>query len=252
MFQYNTLRKHLILKEYGRNIQEMVNNLMLVEDRLSRSQQAKNLVELMKIFLQPTVKDNLDVTHKVWDDLFIISDFKLDVDCPFEKPSAAIVNKRPSPLGYKYYNPIFRHYGRNIELLVKKITEITNPIEKDNAIIYLGRLMKNFYAQYNKDLVEDIVIKEQLERLSRGAISFDLDRIKTENLFESNTKVEKRNLNEGLSNLSGITKRSNNNNRNSKRPMGNGGGLNNNNNKSKSALMNGSSKPNNQNNRRRK
>lgn len=181
---YNTQRQQILLKEYGRNIQVMVDNLLLVEDRESRNKQTAQLVELMRQFVQPGAKDNTDVMHKIWDDVFIISNFKLDVDGPFEKPDAAIIQKKPSPLGYSYSQPKLKHYGKNIEYLVAKIALLEDATEKENAIIYVARLMKSFFAQYNKEVVEDEVIKEQLYRISGGKIKLDLEKTKAENLLD--------------------------------------------------------------------
>ena len=192
MIEYNTQRPGMALKEYGRNIHNMVKNLLEVEDKESRNEQAKNLVELMKQFIQPGLKENIDLAHKVWDDLFIISNFKLEVDSPFPKPDESVLTKRPDPIEYSYSHPVYRHYGKNIELLILQICALENEQEKDNAIIYIGRLMKNFYSQYNKEFVEDEVIKEQLERLSKGQIVLDLERIKNENLFDSIMPKERR------------------------------------------------------------
>jgi hypothetical protein len=181
---YNTQRQQILLKEYGRNVQVMVDNLLQVDDRESRSKQTAQLVELMRQFVQPGAKDNNDVTHKIWDDIFIISDFKLDVESPFPKPDAAIIHKKPAPLGYSYSQPKLKHYGKNIEFLVTKIATIEDASEKENATIYVARLMKSFFAQYNKEVVEDEVIKEQLYRISSGKIKLDLEKIKAENLLD--------------------------------------------------------------------
>ncbi len=191
---YNTQRQQILLKEYGRNIQVMVENLLQVEDRDNRTKQANQLVELMRQFVQPGAKDNNDVTHKIWDDIFIISNFQLDVDCPFPKPDATVINKKPAPLGYSYTQPKLKHYGKNIEFLVSKITELEDATEKENASIYVARLMKSFFAQYNKEVVEDEVIKEQLYRISAGKLVLDLEKIKSENLLDlaGNVRIDNR------------------------------------------------------------
>lgn len=182
--EYNTQRQQILLKEYGRNIQCMVENLIKIEDRTRRNEQVKGLVEVLKSLIQPGLKENIDIHHKVWDDIFIMSNFKLDVDSPFEIPNESIINKRPQKLQYSLQNPFFRHYGKNVELLAEQIEKIENTEEKDNAILYLSRLMKNFYLQYSKDHVEDYVIRDQLLRLSKGKLSFDLEKVKQENLLD--------------------------------------------------------------------
>lgn len=238
---YNTQRQQILLKEYGRNIQVMVENLLQVEDRDNRTKQAAQLVELMRQFVQPGAKDNNDVTHKIWDDIFIISNFTLDVDCPFPKPDAAVINKKPEPLGYSFSQPKLKHYGKNIEFLVGKIAELEDPAEKENASIYIARLMKSFFAQYNKEVVEDEVIKEQLYRISGGKLILDLEKIKSENLLDlagsvridnrSESIPTNRHRNNGRSNNNGRNDRSGGNGpRNNDRNGGNGNGPRNNNN----------------------
>lgn len=182
--EYNTQRKQILLKEYGRNIQVMVENLMQVADKESRNKQAAQLVDLMKQFVQPGVKENADLSHKLWDDLFIISDYQLEVDSPYPKPDAAVVNSKPEPIKYSFTQPKLKHYGKNIEYLVQKVLEIADEKQKEDATIYVARLMKMFFNQYNKEVVEDEVIKEQLLRISNGKIVLNLDRVKAENLLD--------------------------------------------------------------------
>lgn len=162
----------------------MVENLMKIEDRNRRNEQVKGLVEVLKSLIQPGLKENIDIHHKVWDDIFIMSNFKLDVDSPFEIPDASIINKRPQKLQYSQKSPFFRHYGKNVELLAEQIEKIDSDLEKENAVIYLSRLMKNFYLQYSKDHAEDYVIRDQLVRLSKGKLTFDLNKVKQENLLD--------------------------------------------------------------------
>ncbi|MFN0049986.1 MAG: DUF4290 domain-containing protein [Cytophagales bacterium] len=208
---YNTQRQQILLKEYGRNIQVMVDNLLLIDNIESRSKQTAQLVELMRQFVQPGAKDNNDVTHKIWDDIFIISDFKLEVESPFPKPDAAVIHKKPAPLGYSYSQPKLKHYGKNIEFLVNKITSIEDGSEKENATIYVARLMKSFFAQYNKEVVEDEVIKEQLYRISSGKIKLDLEKIKSENLLDlSGVRIDNRTENVAPSRHRNNNGRSNN------------------------------------------
>lgn len=220
LVDYNTQRPQIALKEYGRNIHTMVHNLTQIEDREKRTNQAKDLVELIKQFIQPGSKDNTDVTHKIWDDLFIISDFKLDVDCPFPIPDKSVLSKRPDKLGYDFSTPFYRHYGKNMELLVEQISQMPEGAEKEDGIIYVGRLMKTFFAQYNKDIAEDVVIKNQLEKLSKGKIVLDLEKIKSENLLDANTKFTDRRVGKGNDEIriEGAGKnRNNNRNRNRNR-----------------------------------
>lgn len=229
--QYNTVRQHIVLREYGRNVQTMIENLLQVEDKSRRTEQAKGVVEILKTFIQPGLKDNIDINHKVWDDIFIMSNFKLDVDSPFPKPDASVLSKKPEKLAYGTRTPYFKHYGKNVELLADQIMAMTNEEEKEQATIYLGRLMKNFYLQYSKDIVEDYVIKDQLERLTKGKLTFDIEKVKENNLLDLSSKDRRP---AAPQNGEFIEKRSNNNPRfNNNRNRNNSNNRNNNNNRRK-------------------
>ncbi|MDX2194982.1 MAG: DUF4290 domain-containing protein [Cytophagales bacterium] len=193
MHSYNTQQSHILLKEYGRNVQLMVKNLMAIEDSEKRKQQAALLVELMKMLIQPNAsKDvNIDINNKVWDDLYIISGFKLDVEGPFPKPDPKKIWAKPDKMRYAYAMPKLKHYGKNVEYLINKIKKMEPGEDKDNAVIYAGRLMKNFYQFYSKDTLDDKVIKEQLEFLSGKELTVDLDKVRNENLFETTAKDRK-------------------------------------------------------------
>ncbi|MDX2189048.1 MAG: DUF4290 domain-containing protein [Bacteroidota bacterium] len=215
---YNTEREFIQLREYGRNIHTMVQNLLAVEDREKRNLQALQLIEIMKQFIQPGIKDNIDLAQKVWDDLYIISNFNLDVDGPYPKPDASIINKRPESLKYSQSEPRLRHYGKNIEILVKQISLLEEGTEKENAIIYLARLMKHFYAQYNKEVLDDIVIKDQLELLSGRKLTLDMEKVKNENLLDAVPQGRRENIrNNDSVGLNNNPRRNNKNNRNRNR-----------------------------------
>jgi hypothetical protein len=188
MHSYNTQRPQIRLKEYGRNIHTMVQNLLQVQDRESRNQQAKGLVDLMKTYFGPGVRDTNDLMHKLWDDLFIMSDFELDVDSPFPKPDRSIIDKKPQRLGYNTNSVKMRHYGKNLELLAQQIADLAEGEEKEQAILYYARLLKTFYTQYNRENVDDEVIIKDLKSISQGKLQLDLEKARTENVFDSNGK----------------------------------------------------------------
>lgn len=190
MNDYNTTRPALILKEYGRNMQKLIEHIKTIEDKEKRSESAHILIELMKL-INPSVRDAQETSQKLWDDLYIMSDFDLDIDGPYPKPEREILNKKPDRLGYKTSEIRFKHYGRNIKLLIDKAIELKDPEEKDAAIIHIGRLMKSFQNTWNRDNVDDDTIVKNLKLMSRGELSIELDRVKSENLFESMVK-EKR------------------------------------------------------------
>lgn len=194
MYEYNSVRPQLILKEYGRNIQKMVGYLKGIEDKQKRTDTAHTLVELMKL-INPALKENPEYSQKVWDDLFIISDFDLDVDSPYPAPKREILNKKPQRLTYGQGQITYKHYGKNVELLIEKAKALNDPEEKEAAVIYIGRLMRSFYGAWNKEVVDESVIIKNIEQLSGKQLTIDVQKVKENNLFEPFHKERKSNKN---------------------------------------------------------
>lgn len=189
--EYNTSRPELVLKEYGRNIQKLVTYITGTKDEEKRKEFSYTLVELMKL-INPALKDGNELSQKLWDDLFIISDFKLEVDSPYPKPAPEVLARKPEKLNYNNHDLKYKHYGRNIELLVEKATEIKDEQEQRDAIIYLGRLMRSFYGIWNKEVVDEEIIVKHISELSRGKLKIDLQTVKDQNLFEPTYKERPR------------------------------------------------------------
>lgn len=185
-FDYNTSRDYLIQKEYGRNIQKLVKYVRNIEDRDERTSYAYTLVELMKQ-INPTMKESPEYNQKVWDDLYIISRFDLDVDGPYTMPEKESIGKRPQRMGYNNYAIKIKHYGRNVEILINKAIELEGA-EQEAAIAYVGKLMKSFQLIWNKDTVDDALILKNIEELSNGKLSLPIERIREEGLFDSSRK----------------------------------------------------------------
>ncbi len=168
--EYNTERPKLIIPEYGRHIQKMVDHAISLEDREERNKCAQSIIAVMGN-LNPHLRDVSDFQHKLWDQLFIISDFKLDVDSPFEKPSKEELMERPEPLNYPQNHPKYRFYGNNI----KRMIDVANGWEdgemKDGLVMTIANHMKKCFLSWNKDTVEDSVIFEHLFELSGGKIN---------------------------------------------------------------------------------
>ena len=181
--EYNTERDPLILKEYGRNVQKLVNFIKAESDKDKRSEYAQTLVELMRQ-ITPSNKELQENLQKMWDDLFIISDFDLDINGPFPPPERELINKRPPIMEHQKNRIKYLHYGRNIELLILEAMKKEDPEERDNAVIYVGKLMKSFYGSWNKEIIDDAVIVENIRTISGGELNIDLDRVREENLFE--------------------------------------------------------------------
>ena len=208
--EYNTSRPEVILKEYGRNVQKLVDYIRNIQDDEKRKEYSYTLVELMKL-INPALKDGNEFSQKLWDDLFIISDFKLEVDSPYPKPVIDVLSRKPAKLEYNNHKLKYKHYGRNIELLVSQATEIEDPKERKDAVIYLGRLMRSFYGIWNKEVVDESVIVQHITELSDGKLSIDLNEVKENNLFEPTYKERPRRSSGGNGKRRGGKRRKGNN-----------------------------------------
>ncbi len=212
MNDYNTGRPPLILKEYGRNMQMLVDHLRTIEDKEKRSEFAHLLIDLMKL-INPIARDSQESSQKLWDDLFIMSDFDMDINSPFPKPEREILNKKPERMGYQSTEIRFKHYGRNIQLLIKKAVELEDAEDKESAVIHIGRLMKSFQNTWNRDNVEDQTILKNIEKMSNNVLTIDIDRVKADNLFDSLIK-ERKDRNISSSSSSSSSRPANKNRRN--------------------------------------
>ncbi len=186
--EYNTERDSLTLREYGRNVQNLVKHIKTEEDKEKRNKYAALLVELMKMINPEFSKDAQEYTQKVWDDLFIISKFDLDVESPFPIPEDTILDRKPDRMRYQSNEIKFRHYGRNIEILIKNAIDLEDPKEKEGAIIAIGKLMKSFYLTWNRDNIEDEQVLKNIKQLSNNQLDIDIEKVKTYGLFDSTRK----------------------------------------------------------------
>ncbi|EOZ99529.1 hypothetical protein A33Q_0534 [Indibacter alkaliphilus LW1] len=173
------------LKEYGKNIQRLAIHISEIEDREKRTQSAYTLVELVKQ-LNPQMRAEND--QKIWDDLHIMSGFKLEVDGPYPKPEEDLLFRKPKIVGYPKGEIRFKHYGRNIEKLIEKAIEIKDDEEQETAIIYIGQLMRSFHSTWNRDNFDDRIILDDIKTLSKGKLHIDLEKVKEMGLFETNTR----------------------------------------------------------------
>jgi len=169
--EYNTGRNLLIMREYGRHIQKMIEYLLTLEDRETRQRNAYAVIELMG-FLNPHLKNVEDFRHKLWDHLFLISDFKLDVESPYPIPTRETLKARPKPLRYPKRYPKFAHLGKNLELVVNKALKEENPEKRQgfgNAVAYY---MKLAYSNWHKETVHDDAIQSELASITEGQLAF--------------------------------------------------------------------------------
>jgi hypothetical protein len=169
--EYNTTRNYLIMREYGRHIQKMIEYLLTIEDPEIRQRNAQIVIELMG-FLNPHLKNVEDFRHKLWDHLFLVSDFKLKVKSPYPIPTRETLKSKPEPLPYPKRHPKFSHLGKNLEIIIQKALKEENPEKKlgfANAVAYY---MKLAYNNWHKELVHDDAIQSELSNITDGQLEF--------------------------------------------------------------------------------
>jgi hypothetical protein len=169
--EYNTTRNELAMREYGRHIQKMIEHLLTIEDPERRQRNAQAVIELMG-FLNPHLKNVEDFRHKLWDHLFLISYFKLDVKSPYPIPTKETLKAKPKPLHYPKRYPKFSHLGKNLEVVINKALQEENPEKRlgfANAVAYY---MKLAYNNWHKEIVHDDAIQGELTNITDGQLTF--------------------------------------------------------------------------------
>lgn len=167
---YNTSREKLRMPEYGRNVLKMVEDLRKIEDRDKRNGQARAIIKVMEA-LNPSVHTQENFEHKLWDHLYIMAGFDLDVDVPYPCPAEEVFNTRPVPLPMKGTKIKATHYGRNIERVLDLIAAEPDGEVKNSLIRSLAIYMRQQYLIWNKDSVADETIFKDIERLSEGRLT---------------------------------------------------------------------------------
>ncbi len=168
--EYNSERPKLIIPEYGRHIQKMVDHAISIDDKEERNKVAKSIIAVMGN-LNPHLRDVLDFQHKLWDQLFIISDFKLDVDSPYTIPLREELQAHPPSLEYPQNFPKYRFYGNNIKRMVDVANSWEDGEMKEGLVLTIANHMKKCFLNWNKDTVEDDVIFNHLFELSEGKLN---------------------------------------------------------------------------------
>ena len=169
---YNYLRRRLMIPEYGRHIQEMVDSLLEIEERDERTRQAKAVIAVMGN-LNPLLRDTADFTHKLWDHLFIMSDFKLDVDSPYKLPTREDLEVKPERLEYPQSNISHKHYGKNIVRMLSRISHAEEPSQTYGELRNVARYMHSKSAEYNQEHPTTEMIANDIVTLSNGGIVMD-------------------------------------------------------------------------------
>lgn len=172
---YNTKMKQLVLPEYGRNIQNMVDYCMTIEDRAERTDCAYSIIATMGN-MNPQLRDLTEFKHLLWDHLAIISDFKLDIDYPYDVVKRESLTADPNRVEYSEPRQIkYRHYGKLIQGMIEKAVSLTDESEKRELSVYIANYMKKCYIMYNKDGVADQKIFDDLRDLSKGDIRLSVE-----------------------------------------------------------------------------
>lgn len=209
--EYNSERSHLIIPEYGRHLQKLIDQAAAIEDREERNKAARYIISVMGS-LNPHLRDVPDFQHKLWDQIFIMSDFNLDVDSPYPIPSKEMLEEKPERLDYPQNFPKYRFYGNNIKYMIDVANKWEEGELKNALIMVIANHMKKSYLSWNKDTVKDDVIFEHLLELSGGKInllkseeelstSSDLMKVNkkmsNKTQFSSNTKQKSHRSNSG-------------------------------------------------------
>ena len=198
---YNTRRTQMVIPEYGRNIQKMIEHAINLEDREERNKMAKAIISVMGQ-LNPHLRDVDDFTHKLWDHLFIISDFRLDVDSPYPIPNKESIMEKPKKMAYPETANRFKHYGKSVKALIEKAAEYPEGEEKTALVGVILNLMKKTYLTFNQDSVEDTQIINDFHTLSNGNIKIPegVAIISTNEVLAMSKKKKSNNRNNGKQN----------------------------------------------------
>ncbi len=188
--EYNSQREHLIIPEYGRYVQKLIDQITAIEDREKRNKGARYVISVLGN-LNPHLRDVPDFQHKLWDQLFIMSDFKLDIDSPYPIPTREVVQLKPDRLAYPQNFPKYRFYGNNIKYMIDVARKWEEGELKNALIIVIANHMKKCFLSWNKDTVTDEVIFNHLLELYNGELNLTAmkEELSTsQNLFKGNKK----------------------------------------------------------------
>tara|TARA_B110000091_G_scaffold108598_1_gene117721 strand:+ start:2497 stop:3150 length:654 start_codon:yes stop_codon:yes gene_type:complete len=210
--EYNSERPLMIIPEYGRHIQKLVDHCVALETKEERDKMAKSIVDVMGN-LQPHLRDVPDFKHKLWDQLYIMSDFQLDAESPYPQPSKEELQEKPEALAYPKSASRYRYYGNNIQTMIDIALSWEAGDKKEALVFTIANHMKKCYLNWNKDTVDDAVIYKHLYDLSDGKLDL---RETEEALSESKNLLRKRNS-QGQNNTKTAYKKPHHNNQNKNR-----------------------------------
>jgi len=194
--EYNTSRNRLVISEYGRHIQKLVEHAIEIKDKKDRQRFVEGIINIMGD-LNPHLRDVADFKHKLWDHLFVISNFQLDVDSPYEKPAIEKLFEKPEPLNYPNSKIKYNHYGKVIELMIAEATKMEDKELQKKLVIAIANQMKKSYVNWNLDSVEDEIIFNQLKKLSNNKLEVpegvELSKIAPSAVKQNTSKKKKKN-----------------------------------------------------------
>jgi len=170
--EYNTRKSSLSIPEYGRHVQQMVDYAVTIGNRDKRNEAAQAIIEVIGN-LNPQLRDVPDFKHKLWDHLFIMSDFKLDVDSPYPMPNAEALFEKPQPMKYPQEAIRYRYYGKTLIEMIKKAVDWEDESQKPELVKALANHMKKSYLNWNRDSVTDETIQNHLTEITDGKIAFE-------------------------------------------------------------------------------
>jgi len=170
--EYNTQLPKLEIPEYGRNIQVMIDHCITIEDRDERNKCARAIIQIMGQ-LNPHLRDIADFTHKLWDHLFVISKFQLDVDSPYPRPNAETFTTKPKIVPYPATKIRYKHYGKTIERIIDAAKTYEEGPEKKELSRLIANHLKKSYVNWNKDSVTDDVIFKQFKEMTNNELHID-------------------------------------------------------------------------------
>jgi hypothetical protein len=190
MHLYNTQQSPLKLREYGRSVQRLIEQLPYVDGRSMRNQQTQNILKIMGILHAAHHKGLAEPAQKRWDDLCMIADYNIEVDSPYPIPAKALHKENPGRLAYAKSDIRYRHYGRHMVLFVQKILALAEPSQKAQAVLGLTRIIKSFGAAWNKDNLDNGTIIDIIQGLSGSHLDLDVEKLKADNSFRLSASVD--------------------------------------------------------------
>ncbi len=224
-FDYNSTRSKLILAEYGRNVQNMVDYICTVPSKEERNRLAQVVIDMMGV-LNPHLRDVSDFKHKLWDHLYIISDFKIDVDSPYPVPKKDEIHHKPEPIPYPQNRIRFKHYGHVAEKMIQKAVAHSDEESRMKMGLSIANFMKMAYLTWNKDSVNDLQIIHDLADMSGGILRLPEDTVLTKLDFKTpppGSRVKQQNAQNNQKSAAGKKQNTNNNN-NKKKQQNQGNG----------------------------